>query len=326
MSKPALWIVIIVTALACAFVAWPAGKTETEVAPAKPVGDAPAPEHRGEAPAVDAHPPPAQPAAPPAPVAVPPAPKSPAAPSMIFDMFDIPAQVTSVIIEVGSNVNGEFLAISRARPNTFYVAVEPLTAERTLNGCGGFTSLCTVLAGAVSNRRGWTTLRVAAATECSSILGGGTGCGAHVKSLVVPLLTADDIVDMIPRDLPVELMAFDCQGTDFYAASSLRRNRHRVANVILECQDLPLGDKLHIYASDKMKNCGQSLACIQDNWPDWTYGGCSANMDHVREWNCHFHNSKHPLMNPKMRHPSNPQMIRSIDHNMTCPLDQWNIQ
>ena len=245
----------------------------------------------------------------------------------LLPVLDGPASVKYAVVEVGTNILGEFVGTSRKNPAEYYLAIEPLTGERTAEHtcAASYGDRCTVVTGAVGQRRGWLPLRIGADTACSSLLGNGTLCGKHARTIVVPTLTADDVIDMVPPHLYIRLLALDCQGMDFYAASTLRRNRDRVAVLIFECQDLPMGPhRLWLYQDPRIRNCAQIISCIEDTWPGWKFTGCAVNYLNIRENNCHFVNTKHPHHDARLRHPHNRRSHRKVEIAGTCPVDDWN--
>lgn len=265
--------------------------------------------------------------------------------AQISAMFDIPLNVTYVVIDVGTNVNGEFAPVCAVLSDCYYIAVEPLTGERTVSrtcnpaiGRGNanastWKQRCTVLTAAVAPSAGWATFRVAASVQCSSLSAGGTGCGAVASTITVPLIPLDDIIDMIPRKLPIKMISLDCQGNDFEAASSLKKYVSRVGNMVAELQDLPLNDSRWIYQNDHNKNAGHLRACITQRW-GWRETGSTWNTRRVRELNMHFSNPSHPLsecvdaecktvdLTSHWRHLHRNPAILEFD-NGTCPDEDF---
>jgi FkbM family methyltransferase len=246
-------------------------------------------------------------------------------------ILDVTPAVKKVLIEVGTNNRPDFAHIARASSDVLYIMVEPLTAQAALAaGCKHIEDRCTVVAGAVSNFNGFSSFRVGAASACSSLQPGGRGCAAKAAQIVVPTFTLDRILDEIPGDLPIELLVLDCQGTDFYAASSLRRHRHRVANIILECQDIPHRSKLSLYPSKKERNCGEVVSCITQHWGEgWVLHKLQENMYHVKEVNAIFVNTRHPLNSGASKrpiivvHPYRNGTSHTVQHPAPCPLTEW---
>lgn len=236
-------------------------------------------------------------------------------------MLAVPHGTKRVIIEVGTNRFPEYLAYVKRNPDVFYIMVEPLTVEAARTACETIGRRCVLFPSAIFNREDTTVFNVALVDTCSSLIASKAGrCAKSVNQVHVALLKLDTIISRVPRHLYIDVVALDCQGVDLLAAASLDVQLPRVAHVIVECQDLPLGHKLML--SPHSYSCGQAFSCIQQYWRGWQPGSCYQNIG-VREWNCVFVNTAHmlfgviPVAIPLAGNTKRPPKTLMFDE--TCP-------
>ena len=233
-----------------------------------------------------------------------------------------------IIIEIGSNRKPDFWKVVSEMPfNQFLIAVEPVEFKHVRNMCKreGFLR-CLALPFAVTTKDAMTQIQVAASSECSSLLSVRTvsvnakphPCESVTKVIPVPGITLDSLIaSYVPHRLDIRLLAIDAQGFDLHVASSLKQHRDRVANIMLECQDLPPGHaKL---ATSGASTCGMAMACITQHWPEFAFDGCWPNIGH-KEMNCGWSNLRNPLHDRTTRHPYNQfAAVSSVQHTASCP-------
>ena len=236
----------------------------------------------------------------------------------------------SIVIEVGTNKHPDLWKITQETPRRqFLIALEPIefTAVRSLCQRDG-NGMCLVLPFAVSTSNGMITMRVTASSVCSSLLklnhqrnaaGDKDPCALVAQEVEVPTITLDTLVAYyVPAKLDVRLLLVDAQGFDLHVASSLRTQRSRIANLILECQDLAEGDQKLLAANSS--TCGMIYSCIGTHWKEFEFDGCWENMGYA-EYNCGWSNVLNPLHDRSTRHPHNQYrpVVRKLRYPAKCP-------
>ena len=215
-------------------------------------------------------------------------------PNVGYRLPPVPRAVTSAIIEVGTGAAPHYVRFALGRRDAFFLGVEPIKFFEAATYACGILRRCFIVPAAVSNVGTVASMSEGVLSECSSLLSHGVACARSVARRNVTLLTLDEVVALLPPRVDVEVVALDCQGMDFYAASSLRTQRHRVANLVVECQDLPHGHAMLLHKDARIRNCGDILACVTQHW-GWVHTECDINNDESTEYNCHFYNPAHPL-------------------------------
>jgi hypothetical protein len=205
---------------------------------------------------------------------------------------------TTVIIDVGTNTSPDYLKVAQGDADILYIMVEPVTYLETRRHCDSFPERCIIFPSAALNAEKTVNFIVSSASVCSSLLANGTGCAVEARRIEINTISLATIIDWVPPSMKIRLVALDCQGTDLLSAASLFHTFPRVANVLLECQDLPLRHEKMI--SPLGYNCGQVMSCIQQHWKRFQFEGCWLNMG-PEEYNCLFTNVRHPLKDPTLR-------------------------
>jgi FkbM family methyltransferase len=233
---------------------------------------------------------------------------------------------TEVIVEVGPNTNPDLLRMVQQNSDRYFVMLEPGVPTALHNLCyRQLAGRCLLLPVAAGPRNTYLTFNIAAHNKCSTVLEGATGCGAHSRPLNVPAMTLDTVLGLLPPHLPVRFIMLDCQGVDLAVLAGLRRHRPRVANLCLECQDLPLQHPLFI--SPRSSSCGQAISCVRDQMPGFRLSRCWPNSPHVGELNCMFHNVFNPLAHPPILYlpPLSTTLVKkgyasfAVEHPRECP-------
>ena len=239
-------------------------------------------------------------------------------------------QKVGVVIEVGSNAVPDFQDVLTDYPfDQFLVAFEPVVFQKTAAFCRvKGKGRCQVVPFAVAPTNGVTAMAVTNQTKCSSLLAPKAGthrCHKVSKKILVPTVRMDDFLRYTIRpSVPIRLLAIDAQGYDLHVASSLADldQRSRVANIMLECQDLDINDPKLL--TQNASTCGMAADCIRRHWPGFELDGCWPNFAE-REMNCGWSNLNHPLHDRTTRHPFNAlRQAQRIEHPAVCP--QWFIQ
>ena len=236
-------------------------------------------------------------------------------------------------MEIGTNVSPDFWnVVLDHEGKQFLVGMEPVTFKEVYYLCEHFHKnhniqngrRCAVMPFAVGPVPGWQNISVAGAKECSSLLKvarlneGACSITANLKA--VPVIPIDVLLKyLIAPQFPIRVLAIDAQGFDLHVVSSMRLpdSRRRVANLMLECQDLPLGSPW--FLTHGASSCGQAIACIKQHWPEFQFDGCWPNMG-PKEVNCGWSNVNHPLHNRGTRHPYNLfREVHHVQHEEDCP-------
>eukprot|EP00759_Apiculatamorpha_spiralis_P051310 PhF_6_TR5179/c0_g1_i1/m.7440 len=223
----------------------------------------------------------------------------------------VPPNTTEVVIEVGTNINPEFGSYAKQNPHVFFITVEPipehydtmtrnvLTGNRALDS-SRFLAIPAVVAPGDS----FTTLHIAKMSACSSVLPltqvHWGKCAALRKTLQVPQITLDSIMNLIPPMLPISILSIDAQGFDLTVFSTLMSDGitpHRVRVVVMECQDLPhiVGEQRWLYRGSHSCSTIQKCLANSPRWGGFVFDACVNNHPNkdpygelMGEYNCYF--------------------------------------
>ena len=247
--------------------------------------------------------------------------------------------VHSIVIEVGTNTRPEFLmpVHDNLQQSMYFLGLEPAVFDAARKVCETTSpNKCTMLPFAIGTVNEVKAFHISSTCkECSSLLDipsdapkneGAAPDGKKdtntVTTTEVVVITLDTLFHhIVPSNVDVRLLSLDMQGFDLHGLSSLRNPsyRSRVANVFIECQDLPIGHPKMLHASGSA-TCGQAVDCVKKHWPGWAFVGCWANLA-VREFNCVFRNTQHPLAmmgdRPLFNYFS--EKITALEYGADCP-------
>ena len=219
------------------------------------------------------------------------------------------SNATQIVVEVGTNLAPDFLRMAKWS-SSFFIGLEPIVFEKSKKICRKIPHRCLMLPFAVGPKNYMAKMNKGFITKCSSLLplqaSDLKACNRKVETVDVPVITLDSLFEhVVPQGMQVKMLALDMQGFDLQGASSLRNKEHRdrIANFMLECQDLPVGDKDFI--SPGAGSCGEVVDCITKHW-GFELDGCWPNQAKA-EYNCGFSN------------PSNPHRDRTLR-----PAYNWN--
>lgn len=245
----------------------------------------------------------------------------------MFAKLEVPKFITTIVIEVGTHANPQFLPKTKRSPNQYFIGVEPIVPRKVMPLCNGIANRCSIFPVAVGLREGTALMNVGAETSCSSLLPlhGPTGSCHSLQSFRnVTTVTLGTILRRLSSNILVEVIALDLQGFDLYALSTLARDRalrSRIGNLILECQDLSVGSPKLL--SPGARTCGEAVACISQHW-GFKLTACTRTVMPA-EYNCVFINPANPLHSTAYRHPfvhsSTPHTITVVEHSAVCP--EW---
>ena len=120
-------------------------------------------------------------------------------------------------------------------------------------------------------------------------------------------------------------MLTDNQGSDLFTVAGMRgKHYNRVANLMVECQELPLSHVLLL--APGVRNCSEVVSCVV-KWFAFTFRGCRRNMA-TEEYNCIFFNPRHPLhstsLEPKHMSSEEDGILtprRIVQDGVVCP--EW---
>ena len=210
-----------------------------------------------------------------------------------------------MIIEVGTNVAPDFLDLA-TRSSSFFIGLEPTVFDKAKRACRSISHRCLMLPFAIGPKNYMAKMNKGFVSKCSSLLplpaetSSLTACNRNMGAVDVPVITLDVLFNhLVPREMPIKLLALDMQGFDLQGASSLRNKERRgqIANFMLECQDLPVGDKDFI--SPGAGSCGEAVDCITKHW-GFELDGCWPNEGKA-EYNCGFSNPSNPHRDRRLR-------------------------
>jgi FkbM family methyltransferase len=222
--------------------------------------------------------------------------------------FDIDTAVTArVFIDVGTNLDPDFLPLANKSKELFYIALEPqpkIFIQMVEKVKDAFQAeekeykqrrRWVAIPAAVGPQAKNTTFYVSDAPMCSSMLpqksrhGNTNKCFKVADQITVPVIPIDDILHYVPPSMPVYHFAIDAQGFDYAVALSGAKNMKRVQHVVLECQDLVEGDPYFLQRG--AYPCSLSIHCLPKRFPQLSFVGCYPNVAH-EEYNCLFRNEK----------------------------------
>ena len=213
--------------------------------------------------------------------------------------IQFPATVESVIIEIGTHHEPEFVVPVADTPDyvMHYIGFEPMVPHLARDFCAlKGKGRCHIVPFAVGPANTISDFHISPCAQCSSLLAlPKEGPHKSKGTLRVPTLTLDTVLyHLLPTNVDIRLLSFDIQGFDLHGISSLRNqaSRSRIATLFMECQDLPLGDKMLAYPEGGT-TCGQAVSCITQHW-GWDFVGCYYNLG-PQEYNCIFINPLHHL-------------------------------
>jgi FkbM family methyltransferase len=258
--------------------------------------------------------------------------------------------VRRVAVDVGTNVDPDtFLAFWGSEPDMGFVWVEPVPAYH-VESVSFFPvnqekkksrPRLFALNAAVGPTRGFTTMHVSEEAGCSSLLMMNRQptnvsdeldrrCFTKSREARVAVVRGDDIAALIPTDITWAYLGVDAQGFDLHVLSSFAGHIHRVSTIMVECQDLPLGDARFLTRGSF--SCAEIIACLATLSPEHQLvhpltgkpqNYCAYNSPRVEEFNCVFHRPDRPFWAtppPILTiHPG-----RSIEHpvrnEFRCPI------
>jgi hypothetical protein len=238
---------------------------------------------------------------------------------------------TNLVIEVGTNIKPDFLSLAKRTKGAHFVGLEPIEYTKAVAWCAKkLQGRSTVLPFAIGPEEGEIVMNIGLVSKCSSLLplvGTGLNCTKALRTRNVTVIRLDTLLRyLVPPKLDIFLLALDMQGYDLYGAASLsdQKQLDRVANFMIECQDLPTGDDKLI--SPGALTCGEADNCIARFW-GFNLLGCWPNMN-VREYNCIYMNPNHKLASHEIRPGFNAlKKPESIIYQSSCPkyfVQEWN--
>jgi FkbM family methyltransferase len=206
--------------------------------------------------------------------------------------------ITSVIIDVGTNANPYYLDQATKNPHLFYVAIEPqpmiyATMASVVQNTSTKSRSITINA-AAALKEGFTIFYISSNSECSSLLPANKArqheCHLTATKTSVPTIRLDTLISFFPPRLRFRILAIDAQGFDFVVLQSAHQSRDRLDHVILECQDYPESHPKLLRQG--AYTCGIIIKCMPIVMPNMDLVRCVPNNFDLRELNCLFANKE----------------------------------
>ena len=113
------------------------------------------------------------------------------------------------------------------------------------------------------------------------------------KTLKVPTVPLFDLIAKIPERVRVTVVAIDAQGFDWPVMQSLLPQKQflRVANLVSECQDLPVDHPSFI--TKGAISCSEMISCVGKYFSSsFEFVKCRENNERSREFNCLWTNRR----------------------------------
>eukprot|EP00759_Apiculatamorpha_spiralis_P045409 PhF_6_TR42170/c0_g2_i2/m.63760 len=243
---------------------------------------------------------------------------------MLQRLADPQVNISRIIMEIGTNTKPDFMGVL-ADPTTYFIAFEPLPYIFPIMVANVVPTAAVKenflpIPAAVSPTPGYLTIHESSIPGCSSLLTLSSKAGEsfkaeadsrvqaakntkkrpHVSALrmagvctkskknhTIPVFPLSHFLPFIPKERFIDLIVIDAQGYDYFVVKSLGEERHRVANVVLECQNLEPGHPKLLTVG--AKTCGEQYNCVAQTW-GWTPRFCWVNSAASVELNCVYSN------------------------------------
>jgi FkbM family methyltransferase len=260
----------------------------------------------------------------------------------------VPATVTRVVIEIGTNDEPEMTPIAVQDTSTLLIALEPridafMTMKRRFPVSAASRLVAIPAAVSDTTQNGYVVMNVGGHKGCSSLLPMSQRmrafarkqqgkarrksqaiqlrtvewCAMNEGTVEIPAISIASLLAIIPERLALHLIMTDAQGFDTNVISTLpKAAAKRLPFITTECQDLHPSD-LRMMLVEGAPTCADQRRCMEA-WFPHRLEYCWYNAPKVRELNCIYaHPNLQQFSDPVLQVPPKKLKIVGVPMNIS---------